>query len=129
MSDFLDRWAESSAANTRLVAQETLILETTEALWALLASDAVTKSALAERMGTTKGYVSQVLSGSRNMTLRTLSDLCFALNAKPQITIQREEQEWTTAEELPISLDRRPKLRLVVDNDPSGYDLTALKVA
>lgn len=117
MTDFLNQWMGSSEANKRLVAQETLILETTEALWALLEAAGITKSELAERMETTKGYVSQVLSGGRNMTLRTLSDICFALNANPRLAIDRQPREWTTDEVATVRLNARSHLRLVVDND------------
>ena len=33
MTDFLDRWATESPENARLVAQERLITQVTEALW------------------------------------------------------------------------------------------------
>lgn len=79
MSDFFDAWAQESEENARLVAQELLITEVTEAVWKMMQETGVTKSELAQRMQTTKGHVSQILSGSRNMTLRTLSDICFAL--------------------------------------------------
>lgn len=88
MTDFLDQWAQPDHSRARLAAQEALIAGTTEALWALLAAQGISKSELAERMGTTKGYVSQALSGSRNMTLRTLSDICFAIGVTPDFAIK-----------------------------------------
>lgn len=87
MTDFLEQWANQSEANTRLVAQELLITEVTEEIWKAMEEAGVTKAELANRMGATKGYVSQVLSGSRNMTLRTLADICFALGHKPVICL------------------------------------------
>jgi transcriptional regulator with XRE-family HTH domain len=117
VSDFLNQWMGASEGNKRLVAQETLILETTEALWSALEAAGITKSELAERMGTTKGYVSQVLSGARNMTLRTLSDICFALRASPRLAIERQDPQWTTEEGATVRVNSRPNLRLVVDND------------
>lgn len=118
MTDFLDLWAKSSEDNAKLVAQETLITETTEALWSALERAGITQSELAERLGTTKGYISQVLSGSRNMTLRTLSDICFALHAKPHLALEIDSDEgWQLAEEESVAtVPCRRHLRLVVDN-------------
>lgn len=88
MTDFLEHWTGQHDENARLAAQELLITEVAEAIWAALEDAGVTKTELATRMGATKSYVSQVLSGSRNMTLRTLSDICFALGKKPTVTVQ-----------------------------------------
>ena len=121
MTDFLDRWAQSSKANARLVAQEMLITEATEALWRAIEHAGITKSQLAERMGTTKGHVSQVLGGSRNMTLRTLSDICFALGVKPQVSVAIDsDEDWQRAEERPATLRRRNRLVLVADDCTAG---------
>lgn len=119
MTDFLDRWAESSEANAKLVAQEMLIAEITESLWGVLEHTGVSKSELAARLGTSKGHVSQVLSGSRNMTLRTLSDLCFALKAKPRVSIDLDTEDaggWSSAEVRVALVAPRQHLRLVAEN-------------
>ncbi len=92
MSDFFDAWEQESEENARLFAQERLIMEVTEAVWKVMQDSGVTKSELAQRMQTTKGYVSQVMSGSRNMTLRTLSDICFALGGRPVFNFNHEAQ-------------------------------------
>ncbi|MFA5515936.1 MAG: helix-turn-helix transcriptional regulator [Desulfuromonadales bacterium] len=83
MSDFFDQWAEQSPENAKLLAQELLITEVTELIWKAMEESGITKSELAGRMQATKGYVSQLLNGSRNMTLRTLADICFALGSRP----------------------------------------------
>jgi plasmid maintenance system antidote protein VapI len=96
MTDFLEHWANQSEANEKLVAQERLITEVTETIWKVMEEAGINKTDLANRMGATKGYVSQVLSGSRNMTLRTLADICFALDLSPkfQVEMQRCVQPW-----------------------------------
>lgn len=63
----------------RLVEQETLIFEATEMLSELIEEFGVSRKELAEKLGRSKGFVTQVLSGDRNMTLRTLADFAFAL--------------------------------------------------
>ncbi|CRI65313.1 hypothetical protein THIOKS12330009 [Thiocapsa sp. KS1] len=87
MTIFLEHWASQSEENAKLAAQELLIAEVTEAIWEAMQAAGITKTELANRLGSTKGYVSQVLNGSRNMTLRTLSDFCCVLNQKPTISV------------------------------------------
>ncbi len=66
----------------RLLAQEELILEVTEALCGLLEKEGVSRAQLARRLGKSKGFVSQLLGGGRNLTLRTLADVLGALGYK-----------------------------------------------
>ncbi len=75
------------------MAQELLITEISKAIWEGTEEAGVSKTDLANRMGATKGYAPQVLSGSRNMTLRTLSDICFALGLKPKVTLTRDTRD------------------------------------
>jgi transcriptional regulator with XRE-family HTH domain len=63
----------------RLLDQERLILHATETIVGLLVEQSVSRRELANRLGKSKGFVSQLLSGERNMTLRTLADLGHAL--------------------------------------------------
>jgi transcriptional regulator with XRE-family HTH domain len=66
----------------RLLAQEELILEVTETLCALLEKEQVSRAELARRLGKSKGFVSQLLNGGRNLTLRTLADVLSVLGYK-----------------------------------------------
>ena len=66
----------------RLLAQERLILDATEAIVGLLDEQNVSRQDLAARLGKSKGFVSQLLSGERNMTLRTLADLGYVLGRR-----------------------------------------------
>lgn len=82
-----DRWANASAEDQKEFAQEGLILQVTEAIWAQLEARGWTKSDLARALGTSKSNVTQLLNGNRNLTLRTLSDICFALKAAIRVQI------------------------------------------
>lgn len=55
--------------------QEAAILDATELLCQLMKEAGISRSDLAARMGTTKSNITQILDGSRNMTIRTLSDV------------------------------------------------------
>jgi transcriptional regulator with XRE-family HTH domain len=63
----------------RFFQQERLILSTTERICEIMERDGVSRKCLADAMGTSKSFVSQLLDGSRNMTLRTLSDVFLSL--------------------------------------------------
>ena len=66
----------------KLMAQGDLIMEVTETLCGLLEKEKVSRKELAERLGKTKGFVSQLLNGGRNLTLRTVADILHVLGYK-----------------------------------------------
>lgn len=69
-----------TAEGMRLYQQERAILEVTELLCELMDKRKVSRSQLAKRLGKTKGYITQLLDGRTNMTIRTMSDLFVALD-------------------------------------------------
>lgn len=66
----------------RAFEEELLYGEATDTVSALLESLGLTRSELAERLGVSKGRVSQILSGSENITLKTLASLGWALGIR-----------------------------------------------
>ena len=82
----------SSVSNRRLLRQEELILEVTEALSGALEKEGITKKDLAERLSKTKGFVSQILAGGRNLTLRTIADVADALECRIRIRCEKPRQ-------------------------------------
>lgn len=99
MTDFLEEWANASEANAKLCAQERLITQTTEEIWRILEETNISKADLAKKMGVTKGHISQILNGSRNMTLRTLADICFALDCQPMLRLELKPKEQEIGQE------------------------------
>jgi len=69
----------------RLVEQETLIFGATELLSELIEEGKLSRKELAEKMGRSKGFVTQILAGDRNMTLRTLADFAYALEHRVKV--------------------------------------------
>ena len=67
-------------------AKEELAFEATELIAELMEKKHVSKAELAQRIGKSKAYVTQVLSGSRNITMHTLAGLTFALGHKVRLT-------------------------------------------
>ena len=77
----------------RLLAQEELILEVTETLCELLEKEKTSRKELADRLGKTKGFVSQLLKGGRNLTLRTVADILHVLGNKASLTPYKETSQ------------------------------------
>jgi transcriptional regulator with XRE-family HTH domain len=77
----------------RLVAQEALILDATETIVGLLEEQGISRRELATRLGKSKGFVSQLLSGERNMTLRTLADLGYVLGYRFSLSLRNVAEQ------------------------------------
>lgn len=86
------RSAKPDVEYERLLAEEALILDSTELITGLMLGKGLTRADLAKRIGKTRGFVTQVLAGTRNMTLRTLADLAFALDARVNVFAQPLER-------------------------------------
>jgi len=77
----------------RLMAQGDLIMEVTETLCELLEKEKVSRKELAERLGKSKGFVSQLLGGGRNLTLRTVADILHVLGYKISLKPFKEKEK------------------------------------
>ena len=71
----------------RVYLQESLIFDVTERICEAMKEQNVSRSELARRLNKTKGYVTQVLKGTANLTLRTVSDILFALNRTMDVSL------------------------------------------
>ena len=80
-----------SETENRAYARDELVYNVTEEILIILEDSDISKKELARRLGKSKSFVTQVLSGARNMTLGTLSDICFALGVKPCVTMRQDK--------------------------------------
>jgi len=113
--------ARTKNEQNKLVAREKLIYNLTEDLLVLLEDRGMTKAELAKALGKSRSYVTQVLSGSRNMTLGTLSDICHELNAKPIVRVLPNGSKVLTYEQNPIWLKEEIQ-NIKSSNDISYYE-------
>ncbi|MEX1004963.1 MAG: helix-turn-helix transcriptional regulator [Acidimicrobiia bacterium] len=67
---------------------ERLVLEASEVILAEMERTGVSRTDLARALGKSKGHVSQILSGQRNMTLRTLAEVAAALSFRIRLDIE-----------------------------------------
>jgi transcriptional regulator with XRE-family HTH domain len=98
MKSFFDSIKNESKANEKIFARATLIQNVTEDIMVAMDDLKISKSELARKIGKSKSYITQILSGSRNMTLTSLSDLCFELNITPDIRIIEDNQKLEVSE-------------------------------
>lgn len=91
----------ASKRNRRLLREEALIQDAAEAVSVVMQEEGVTKAQLARRMGRTKGFITQLLSGGRNLTLRTLAGVADALEARVTITVSKNRDSRSVSSESP----------------------------
>lgn len=72
--EFLER-----PENRRIYQQESLLVDVTELLAEVMDKKKMNRAELARAIGKSKAFVTQVLSGNHNMTLRTVADLFGAM--------------------------------------------------
>ncbi len=68
--------------------EERLILWTTEAICEAMEERGLNRAAIAGKLGTSRANVTQLLSGSRNMTLRSLAGLAHACGMRVEIGLE-----------------------------------------
>ncbi len=110
-----------SVAEDKLYSRESLIYNATEDLLVQMEKRNVTKSELARSLSKSLSFVSQILSGKRNMTLRTLSDVCFELKCKPRIVLEDLEEECAAPSSNYLTMRGLPSGAVV--DDPSDAQI------
>jgi transcriptional regulator with XRE-family HTH domain len=78
----------TEATYDQMLEQERLILAATELIEELLAKHGLSRKGLADRLGKSKAHVTQLLSGDRNFTLRTLADVTYELGHRVHLEAQ-----------------------------------------
>src|SRR5438876_847735 len=68
-----------SPAHMRLFQQERAIYEVTELIESVMEADGVSRAELARKLGRSKGWVTQLLDGEANKTIRTVTDVLAVL--------------------------------------------------
>jgi len=76
------------------------IMDVTESICEILENEKKDRKDLADKMKKTKGYISQLLNGERNMTLATLSEILYALKYKPIIKFENQNKKTVYKEKI-----------------------------
>ena len=77
-----------SDADIKMVLRDDLVYNVTEDLLVEMEKQGINKQQLSKKLGKSRAYVTQLLSGKRNMTLGSLSDICFHLNIEPKLKLK-----------------------------------------
>jgi transcriptional regulator with XRE-family HTH domain len=79
-----DKFTEFISDNERrrIYERESLAFDAAELISKLMEEQNVSKAELARRIGKSRSDITQLLNGSRNLTLHTLADLAFALGTR-----------------------------------------------
>lgn len=72
----------------RLLAIEALVAEASELIARLMAEQNVSKADLARRLNKSRPWVTQLLSGKANLTIRTLAEVVHALDSEVKLQAQ-----------------------------------------
>jgi len=76
----MNNWFRSTPETERLLAQERAVLGVTELLSEAMERRGVSRAELANRLNVSASEVTQRLSGERNLSLRSLSDMLHVLD-------------------------------------------------
>lgn len=95
--NIIERVLVASEAERRELVRQQLIAGVTGQIRAAMQTAGVNKAELAEKLTISKSSVTQLLSGQRNMTLATLSDIADAIGLAVSITLTEQEPTKTEA--------------------------------
>lgn len=105
------RDALSTSEGRRAYERERLIVWTSEALLELMDACGRSKADVARVLETSRAHITQVMSGTRNMTLNTLADIAWACDARAEVTFEPLlGQEFIEA---PVQMVRTAKPQIV----------------
>jgi len=107
-------------------ARARLSIAVTEALWEELERSGLQQTELADRLDVSRAHISQALGTGRNLTLRTLADICWALDCRVSINLHpaRFDESFISSSGV-IGLDDTPRFADVSTDLPSSIDLPA----
>jgi len=103
----------------RLYAIEGLIADTAQMISDLLEKRRIKQADLARRLNKTPAFVSQLLNGKANMTVHTLAEVIFALEATVKISAQ--DLSASACEEVDESQMLTHRFSLTTRNDRSNF--------
>lgn len=90
----------------RLLSVEALVAEASEMIAKLMDEQNISKADLARRLNKSRAWVTQLLSGNANMTVRTLAELAYTLEA--EVKLQAQPPSWKVSGK-PLSAGHTPE--------------------
>lgn len=78
---FFEQWMENPE-HQRILEQERVLVDAAELVSTAMEFRGINRTELATRLKCSKAYITQVLRGSQNLTLKTLADMFYGLNCR-----------------------------------------------
>lgn len=119
-------WLERQIADPearRVYEEERLVLEANEALLEAMEESQITRAQLADFIGASRAHVSQLLSGTRNLTLRTFARLACALGKQVDVRLTHLEDMGFQPIDVPEPVMRMERTLI----DTEGLDSSSLE--
>src|SRR4051794_8182640 len=112
----------------RLLSVEALVAEASELIARLMTEQNVSKADLARRLKKSRAWVTQLLSGKTNMTVRTLAEVVYTLDA--EVKLHAQPPNWKMAGK-PVGAGWQPIVfkmdKYVVESPMVSEDLFRLR--
>lgn len=99
---------------------EQLLIDVNECILAAMEREGVRRSDLANRLGTSRAYVTKLLSGPENLTLRTLVRLAHVLGSRVEFSLAPLEAPRTSNPRKQLDVDMSPSARRAADSDKTA---------
>jgi len=77
----------------RLYAIEGLVTDTADLVAGLMEQQGVTKAELSRKLGKSRAWVTQLLSGKANMTIRTFAEVTHVLGARVRLAAESQHSK------------------------------------
>ena len=107
-----------STENQMLLARESLMMNVTEDILVAMEDRNISKADLSRLLGTSKALITQMLGGSRNMTLRTLSDIAFVIDADVTVTFTpKKKADSKNKSSNVVTLPRKQKVTTAFEDE------------
>lgn len=97
-------------------AKSDFIMDVTESICEILEEKKIERKQLAEKMNRTKGYISQLLNGHRNMTLNSLAEIAYVLGYTPKIVFEKKDDDKINIEIEPTEIDYTEDTEYLINN-------------
>lgn len=116
---------EHSENSRRDYERERLIAWTLDSLADLLQESGVSKADIARKLGTSRANITQVFSGSRNVTLSTISDFAWACGKRATVKFEPLRSGKFISQPATLVSTRTKVVKLWKDSDNSELQLSA----
>lgn len=100
MSDLNERLAASlrELYESKEYLQEKLLIKFSEDLCEILQKQGLSFKAFADKLNVSKAYVSKIINGKPNLTLKSIADIAFVLNLWPEIHLSDRDSYFSRKE-------------------------------